>query len=312
MSSRRLLGLAVGLAALLAISQMVAGGKYPGKLDETKARGEPEPGKGKRAQEFIAAFNRGDAKATASFWMPDATYVDQTGRETKGRAAIEKLYSKVFTDQKGAKLTINVTSARQIAPEVALEEGTTEITPADDGPGSVSRFSAVLVKKDGEWYFESVRESVARPPTNVEHFEDIEWLIGEWTGENPKGESGTASYAWAENQNFIVSNFATTLNGIPIFGGTQWIGWDAVDKEIKSWSFYSGGGTGHAVWKKDGDSWNLTTTARTAAGQKVSGVNVVTKVDNDHATWQLTKLIVDGEPKPTPPPLKLKRVKPAQ
>jgi uncharacterized protein (TIGR02246 family) len=312
MTNRRLFGLALGLATALVICQMVAGGKMPGNPDETEARGEPEAGKGKRAQEFIDAFNRGDAKATASFWTQEATYVDQSGREIKGRPAIEKLYAKVFTEQKGAKLTVNVTSARLISPDVALEDGTTEVSPADGGPGSVARFSAVLVKKDGEWYFESVRESVARPPTNVERFEDLEWLIGEWTGENPKGESGTASYAWAENQNFIVSSFATTLNGIPIFGGTQWIGWDAIDKEIKSWSFYSGGGTGQAVWKKDGDKWFLTTTARTADGQKVSGVNIVTKVDNDHAIWQLTKLTVNGEPKPEPQPLKLTRAKPAQ
>lgn len=312
MKTRRLFGMTLALIMALAISQMVVGGKNSVLEEGAKAKPDPEPGKGKRAQEFIAAFNKGDAKATASFWMPDATYVDQTGRETKGRPAIEKLYSKVFSEQKGAMLTVTVTSARLIAPEVALEDGTTEITPADGGPGSVARFSAVLVKKDGEWYFESVRESVARPPTNVEHFGEIEWLIGEWAGENPKGESGTASYSWAENQNFIVSSFATTVNGIPIFGGTQWIGWDAIDKQIKSWSFYSGGGTGQAVWSKSDDKWFLTTEARTADGRKVSGVNVVTKVDNDHAIWQLTKLTVDGEPKPEPPPLKLKRVKPVQ
>ncbi|MDB5309811.1 MAG: hypothetical protein JWO38_4013 [Gemmataceae bacterium] len=310
--NRRLLGTTVILAAALAVGQIVAAGKPPGKLEEKKAKAEPQPGKGKRAQAFIAAFNSGDAKATASFWAPEATYVDQAGRETKGRAAIEKLYEKVFAGRKGAKLSINVTSARLLSPDVALEDGTTEVTDLNGGPGTVARFSAVLVKADGEWYFESVRESVARPPTNVEHFEDIEWLIGDWTGENEKGESGRASYAWAENQNFIVSSFATTLNGIPVFGGTQWIGWDAIDKQIKSWSFYSGGGTGQAVWKRDGDTWLLSTTARTADGRTVSGVNVLTKVGDDRATWQLTKLTVDGEAKPDPQPLKLKRVKPAQ
>jgi len=55
------------------------------------------------------------------------------------------------------------------------------------------------VKKDGEWYFESVRDSVPHPPSNAEHFEDLEWLLGEWTGEAEKGESAKASYAWAEN-----------------------------------------------------------------------------------------------------------------
>jgi uncharacterized protein (TIGR02246 family) len=312
MRNRKLLGLVVVLAVALAVGQIVIAGKFPGKAEEPKAKGEPKLGEGKRAQEFIAAFDKGDAKAVASFWTADATYVDQVGREIKGRAAIEKLYEKVFADQKGAKLTIHVTSARLLTPDVAVEDGTTEVAPANGDPGTVARFSAVLVKKDGEWFFESVREAVARPPTNVEHFEEIEWLIGEWTGEGEKGESGTASYDWAENQNFIVSSFATTQNGIPIFGGTQWIGWDAIDKQIHSWSFYSGGGTGQATWTKDGDKWMIATTARTADGRKVSGINVLTKMDADHATWQLTKLTVDGEVKPDPQPLKLKRVKPIQ
>lgn len=311
MRSRSLLGLALALGGALAVSQFVAAGKQPGPAVAITASAEPD-GKGKRVADFIAAFNKGDAKAVAAFWTAEATYVDQAGREIKGRPAIEKLYEKVFAGQKGAKLAVNVASARLLSPEVALEDGTTEITPADGGPGTIARFSAVLVKKDGEWFFESVRDSVASPPSNAAHFEGIDWLIGDWVGENVKGESGTASYAWAENQNFIVSTFATTLNGIPVFGGTQWIGWDAVDKQITSWSFYSGGGAGQAIWSKAGDNWTLATTARTQDGRKVSGVNVLTKSDNDHFTLQLTKLTVDGEAKPDPQPLKLKRVKPAQ
>jgi uncharacterized protein (TIGR02246 family) len=274
--------------------------------------GKPEAltGKGKRAQEFIAAFDRGDAKAVAAFWMPDATYVDQTGRQIKGRAAIEKLYEKTFAAQKGAKLNIHVSSVKMLSDTVGLEEGVTEVKPANGGLASAAAFAAVLVKVDGEWYLESLRESVPRPRSNVEHFDDIEWLIGEWTGEATKGESGKASYAWAENQNFIVSSFATTVDGLPVVGGTQWIGWDPIDKQIRSWSFYSGGGFGEAVWTKDGDKWMLKTTARTAAGNKVSATNVLTRTDDDHVTWQMTKLTVDGEARPDPPPLKMKRVKP--
>jgi len=264
MSTRRVVGLALGLAAALAVGHFVTAGKLPAdvgelkvKADEPKAKDEPAPGKGKRAQEFIAAFNKGDAKAVAAFWTPDATYVDQAGRQIKGRAAIEKLYEKVFAAGKGAKLTIHVTSAKLLSPDVALEDGINEVTPADGGPGSAAAFAAVLVKKDGEWYLESVRESAPRPPSNAEHFDDLEWLLGDWTGESPKGESATASYAWAENQNFIVSSFATTLNGVPVVGGTQWIAWDAIDKQVRSWSFYSGGGFGEAVWTKDGDKWAL-------------------------------------------------------
>ena len=195
---------------------------------------------------------------------------------------------------------------------MALEEGITEVAPAEGGLGTTARFSAVLVKKDGEWYLQSVHDSVALPPSNAEHLEDLEWLIGEWTGEAEKGESAQATYEWAENQNFIVSSFATTVDGLPVVGGTQWIGWDAVDKQVRSWSFYSGGGWGEATWTKDGNTWTLRTTARTADGKKASATNIVTKTDDDHLTWQVTKLTVDGESLPDARPVKMKRVQPAQ
>jgi hypothetical protein len=119
-------------------------------------------------------------------------------------------------------------------------------------------------------------------------------------------------YHWAENKNFIVSSFATTLDGVPVVGGTQWITWDAVDKTIRSYSFYSGGGVGEAVWSKDGNKWSLKTTAKMADGKKASATNILTKVDADHATWQMTKLTVDGKTMPDAQPIKVKRVKPVQ
>jgi uncharacterized protein (TIGR02246 family) len=310
MKTRSGLALALGLAAILAVGSFVGGVRTPVEAQEPKAQEKAEPGKGTRAKEFIAAFNKGDAKAVAAFWMPDALYVDQVGREHKGRAAIQKLYEKVFAANKGAKLAIHVTSAKMVSRDVAIEDGITEVTPADGGPPTAARFNAVLVKKDGDWYLESVHDAVPHPPSNAEHFEDLEWLIGDWTGESEKGESATASYAWAENRNFIVSTYATTLNGVPVVGGTQWIGWDAVDKRIRSWSFYSGGGIGEAVWMKEGNRWAINTTAKTAAGKKVSATNIVTKVDADHATWQMTKLTVDGQLMPDPKAVKLKRVQP--
>ena len=311
MKTRRRLVLAPGLAAILAVSGSIAAGRLPADTEERQAEEQGQPAKGRR-QEFIAAFNQGDAKAVAAFWTPDATYVDQVGREYKGRAAIEQLYEKVFAAREGAKLTIHVTSAKQVSPDVVLEDGITEVTPAEGGPGTAARFSAVLVKKDGEWYLQSVHDSEDHPPSHAEHLEDLEWLIGEWMGEAEQGESATAAYDWAEDQNFIVSSFATTLDGVPVVGGTQWIGWDAVEKQIRSWSFYSGGGFGQAAWTKDGNQWALKTTARLADGKQASATNIVTKTDDDHLTWQMTQLTVDGKSLPDPKPVKMKRVKPAE
>jgi uncharacterized protein (TIGR02246 family) len=311
MKTRKRLALTLGLAAILAVGGFVGSGRPPADAQERKAEEKEPLAKGRRAA-FIAAFEKGDAKAVASFWTPDAMYVDQVGREYKGRTAIEQLYEKTFAARKGAKLAIHVTSAKLLTPDVALEDGITEVTPSEGGLSTAARFSAVLVKKDGEWYLQSVHDAVVHPPSNAEHLEGIEWLIGEWTGEAEKGESSKASYDWAENQNFIVSSFATTVDGVPVVGGTQWIGWDAIDKQIRSWSFYSRGGFGEAVWTKDGDKWALKTTARTANGKKASATNIVTKTDDDHMTWQMTKLTVDGESMPDPKPVKMKRVKPAQ
>lgn len=293
-----LLVAATGLVA----AQFVAVGKAP----PAQPAADPAPVEGQRAADFVAAFNKGDAKALAEFWTPDGDYIDQAGEVHKGRAAIEKLYAKHFAGNKGAKLAVIVTSKKQLGADVILEDGLTEVTPADGGPGTVGRFCAVLVKKDNAWYFESVRESIARPPTHAAQFEAIDWLIGDWEGEQ-KGESAVASYSWAENQNFIVSTFATTLNGVPVMGGTQWIGYDAIEKQIRSWTFYSHGGTGEGKWSVDGNTVRVTLAARTADGKKVTAINVITKVDADHATVQATQLAVDGKLMPDSPAIKLKR-----
>jgi uncharacterized protein (TIGR02246 family) len=298
------------LGGLTAASRLSGGARAQDKPGATE-RPEDKGATARRAA-FIAAFNKGDAKAVAAFWTPDATYVDQVGGEYKGREAIEKLYEKVFASRKGAKLTIHVGSSKQLTPDVVVEDGVTEVTPAEGGLATAARYSAVLVKKDGEWFVQSIYDAVVHPPSNHEHLEGLEWLIGEWTGEAEKGESSTASYDWAENQNFIVSSFAITIDGVPVSGGTQWIGWDPVAKRARSWSFYSGGGFGEAVWTKDGDKWVIKTTAQTRDGKKASATNIVTKTDDDHMTWQVTTLTVDGESKPEPKPVKMKRVKPAQ
>src|SRR5262249_56271014 len=130
-----------------------AAGEMPSGAEEPPRKAKEQPVNERRAQ-FIAAFNKGDARGVATFWAEDASYVDQVGHEYKGRAAIEKLYRKVFAARKGAKLAIHVTGNKMVSPEVMLNDGFTEVTPADGDPGTTARFSAVLVKKDGAWYLQ--------------------------------------------------------------------------------------------------------------------------------------------------------------
>jgi uncharacterized protein (TIGR02246 family) len=311
MNSQKRLIAAFCFVAAVALGGFIGQGKLPAVADEPSAAATDDAAKERRAG-YIAAFDRGDAKAVAQFWTPDATYVDDVGNEHKGRDDIEKLYEKQFAAHKGAKLAIHVTSRKQLTPDVMLNDGITEVTQPEGGPPTSARFTAVLVKKEGEWLLQSVRDSVAYPPSNADHFDDLEWLIGEWAGETEKGDSATAEYEWEHDQNFIVSQYAITLDGVPVSGGTQWIGWDAVEKQIRSWTFYSGGGFGGAIWTKEGNNWVLKTSAQTAAGNHVTATNIITKIDDDHMSWQLTKLTVDGKTLPDLQPLKMKRLKATQ
>src|SRR5271154_3743332 len=117
----------------------------------------------KKAAAFVEAFHNGDAKAVAAFWTPDGDYIDQTGRRLKGRDAIEKAFTQFFAENKGLKLRIEVASLRLLTPEIALEDGTTDVIPPDGAPPSRSRYTNVHIKKDGEWLLSSVRDAVFSP-----------------------------------------------------------------------------------------------------------------------------------------------------
>jgi uncharacterized protein (TIGR02246 family) len=290
----------VGLAALVA-----AGARGEKAQDNSK---EQEALKA-RADEFVKAFEKGDAAALAAFWTPDGDYIDQAGTTLSGRKDIEAAFKKQFSTAKGGKLRINTTSLRFVKPDLAIGDGTTEVDYPDDAPPIVTRYTAVHVKVDGKWFLASVRDAVAVPPSNHQHLRDLDWLTGDWVDEAAKGEVGKVSYSWAENDNFLVANFATTLKDVPVEGGTQWVGWDGAGKQIKSWGFYSNGAISEGTWGGNGDKWTVKMTTTMRDGKKLSATNVITRVDADHATWQSTRRTLDGKEMPDTDVIKMKRAK---
>jgi uncharacterized protein (TIGR02246 family) len=94
----------------------------------------------KNAEAFVTAFHEGDAATLAEFWTPDGDYTTVTGRRLKGRKEIEKVYRQFFADHKNLKVRIDSDSLRFIAPDVAIEEGTSEVFSSDGGPPSRARF----------------------------------------------------------------------------------------------------------------------------------------------------------------------------
>jgi uncharacterized protein (TIGR02246 family) len=296
------------LLALLAIAFALTasrGTAQPGKIDPK----EEEAALMKRAEAFVDAFHKGDAKAVAAFWTPDGDYTDQTGLLLKGRAAIEKAFTEFFAEHKGLKLRINITGLRFVTPDVAIEDGTTEVILPDGGPPNRARYTNVHVKKDSQWYLASVRDAPYAPPTNYQHLRELEWLIGSWADDpNAKGEIFRVSFTWGENQNFMLSSYTSTFKNIHIGGATQWIGWDGAAKQIRSWTFETGGSFGEGTWTRDGNRWTIKTVAVLKDGKKVTATNILTRVDANTMTWHSKDRAIDGKALPEVKEITLKRV----
>jgi len=80
--------------------------------------------------------------------------------------------------------------------------------------------------------------------------------------------------------------------------GTQWIGWDAAAKQIRSWNFEADGGFDESTWSKDDGKWTIKTNSTLADGSKVTATNIVTKVDANTITWQSKDQTVNGKSMP--------------
>jgi uncharacterized protein (TIGR02246 family) len=263
----------------------------------------------RNGEAFVEAFHKGDARALAAFWTPNGDYTDESGRQLKGREAIEKAFEQYLAENKGLKLRIESQSLRFLTPDVALEEGITEVISPNGGPPSRDRYSIVHVRWEGQWRLGSVHETAFVPPGNREHLHGLEWAIGDWAGEAGNGEAERLAVSWAENENFVLANFARTSGDTPVAGATQWIGWDPLEKRVRSWIFDATGGFGEGSWTQDGNKWVVKTHSVLQDGKKATATHIVTHVDADTLSLQARDRTVKGKPIPDGPEIKLKRVK---
>src|SRR5262245_16275008 len=99
---------------------------------------------------FAEAFNKGDLSNIGGAWAEDAEYIDEAGKQIKGREAIVSMFKKHASEAKGAKIDLKVTNVRILKGDVALQDGVSVQTAAD-GTVDEGRFTAVWFKTDGKW-----------------------------------------------------------------------------------------------------------------------------------------------------------------
>src|SRR5262249_12360474 len=113
---------------------------------------------------YVEAYNKEDAKALAALWSPEAVYVDpETGEEAVGRDAIEKEFAETFAAIKDAKLEIEPSAIKFLSPNVAVESGTARVISPGAEPDE-STYTALFVKRDGNWLLDRVTEDETEAP----------------------------------------------------------------------------------------------------------------------------------------------------
>ena len=290
---------------LLAMAPAIGSG-FTVRASETNPQDEAVT---KTAEAFVEAFNKGDARAVSEFWTPDGDYVDEDARVLKGRKAIEGSFADLFSKNKDLKLRIEVAARKFPTPDTAIEDGNSIVSAPDGRAPSRSRYTNVLVKKDGKWLLESVREAAYAAPSNYEYLRPLDFLIGEWAGGSADGKVvGRVVFEWGPGKNFIVATRTMEHQDAVMQNGTQWIGWDPAAKQIRSWNFEGDGGFSEATWSQEGDKWVIKTNSTVVDGSKVTGVNTATVVDGDTIKIKTTDQKLDGKPLPDGEEITVKRV----
>ncbi len=281
------------LAALL-VGSTFAHGSFAA---EPGSRQQDEQAIRQTAQEYLAALARGDAKALAGFWTPDGDVVDEQGRST---AAREVIAQESRPAGEGTKPEIKLTSSsiRFLSAEVALEDGTSEVRAAINGlPPLGGRFTVIWVKQDGKWRLASLRESRIEPPSTVAQLADLDWMTGDWSGQNGDTVIEVSAH-WNPNRTFLLRDLKVLRGGQAVFQGTQRIGWDPLTRTIKSWVFDSGGGHGEGTWTRAGDSWVVQASGVLGDGRQTTSTNVYAPDGKDSSTWKSIGTLTDGERMP--------------
>jgi hypothetical protein len=123
--------------------------------------------------------------------------------------------------------------------------------------------------------------------------QDIAWMVGSWESDDMEVE---ASVDWTQGQKFLIRRFNFRRTDGQQTAGWEVIGWDSETQEIRSWVFDSDGGFGDRFWTEEGkgNRWQIEAVNTLPDGSQSTAVHVITKVDDDHYTWESGNRSADG------------------
>jgi uncharacterized protein (TIGR02246 family) len=157
----------------------------------------------------LAALNKGELNGVLAFWAPDADYIDESGKATRGRDALSALFKTMLAKWKGSKISGKVHSVKFLRPDVAIEDGSLEIT-AKDGTRESNRYAVVWTKSGDNWLISSARDLPAEvdgvPSLPYPQLKSLEWMVGDWVEQGGKGQVQVKCH-WAPNKSFLLMEY---------------------------------------------------------------------------------------------------------
>ena len=259
---------------------------------------------------YAEAFNAQNNAALTPMWAEQATYTDRgTGERTVGREAIMADIQQAFEDYPEMRFFASVEQVKFLAPTIAHVEGSAT-TQIKDGKTDYT-FTAIATKSGERWELTAVDEfPIPVPSSSREALMQLDWLVGTWIDEPTEaGSQVTTTVRWSPNESFLIRSFVMQQEGSESPDqGTQVIGWDPRQQQIRSWTFHSDGAFGEGVWSQNGAEWLIRSTQTLADGSAASGTYVVTRDSDNEMSVQLVGHEVDGQPLPTAAAVRVQRV----
>jgi len=220
--------------------------------------------------QFGKASEKGDAAAVGALFTREAEYVDSDGVVFHGRAAIEAEFAAHFAARPKGKVEVEVISIRPIADAVLIEEGVSTFTPESAGAVTRTKYVATHARQaDGSWRIASIREIDSTIASPHERLKSLAWLIGRWRQESD-GSIVDTDWQWAEDGNFLISQFSSTQSTGEVMKGTHRIGWDAERGQFRSWVFSADGGSADGWWTIDAGKSSVQLNGVTGDGARLA------------------------------------------
>ena len=249
---------------------------------------------------FSKLYSAANAEALAELFLDDASIIDPDGTETRGKATVAEMYAAAFQASPGLKVQSRVDEVRFLTPDVARIHGESQLSSATGDASEFTKFSALLVRRDGKWKIAEIRESAA-PPADVtpyERLQELEWMVGDWVDESDNGRV-QSSVHWADNQSYLVRTYKIEMQGEKGASGTMFIGWDPQSGQIKSWLFDSNGGHGEGLWTRTGEKeWVVKAQGVLRDGRPTSATQIHTIINKDSVKTSSIDRIIGGQVAP--------------